>query len=200
MTCTHHFPSHRRKPNKTRAYATDDDFEQLFLAEIPDFFRLSLQLTANAEKADRCLIHAMRDCFGKSTISRGFARVWVRRMIIRNAIHLVLGIDNDTASETESELHLQPGNCRIVELRESVAILELSDFDRLAFVICVLERLSILDCALLMRSSPNDVNAAIMRATNRVASFEDRNYSENLTIFRTILTESMQTFGARPKL
>lgn len=188
MTCALHFPSDRRKANETRSYATDDDFEQLFVAEITDFFRLSLQLTATAQKAHRCLIHAMRDCFGKSTISRGFARVWARRMIMRNAIRLVLGIDNDTASETESELHLQPSKYRIVELQESVAILELSDFDRLAFVICVLERLLILDCALLMRSSPNDVNAAIIRVTNRIASLEVRNYSENLTTFRTILT------------
>ena len=188
MTCALHFPSHLRTANETRSYATDDDFEQLFVAEITDFFRLSLQLTANVEKAGRCLIHAMRDCFGKSTISRGFARVWARRMIIRNAIHLVLGIDNDTARETGSELHLQPSKCGIVELRESVAILELPDFDRLSFVICALERLAILDCALLMRSSPNDVNAAIMRAKNRVASLECRNYSENLTTFRTILT------------
>ena len=187
MTCALHFPSHQRNADETRSYATDDDFEQLFVAEITDFFRLSLQLTANAQKAHRCLIHAMRDCFGKSTISRGIARVWARRMVIRNAIHLILGIDNDNASNAGGEFHLQPSRYQTEELRDSVAVVDLPDVDRLAFVICVLERLSILDCALLLRKSPKDVNDAIVRAMNRVASLEDRNHSETLITFRTDL-------------
>jgi hypothetical protein len=185
MTCALRFPSHRRSASETHSFATDDDFEHLFVAEITDFFRLSLQLTANAEKADRCLIYAMRDCFGKSTISRGFARAWARRMVIRNAIRLVLGIDNDFACDAGCEFHLQPSGYRTEELRESVDVLDLPDVDRLAFVICVLERLSILDCALLLRRSPKDVNDAISRAAKRVVSLEDRNNSETLTTFRT---------------
>ena len=185
MTSVLHFPNYRRNANKTRFCATDDDFEQLFLTEMNDFYRLSLQLTADAQKADRCLIYAMRDCFGKSTISRRFARVWARRMVIRNAIRLVLGIDNDNACDAGCEFHLQPSGYRTEELRESVAVLDLPDVDRLAFVICFLERLSILDCALLLRKSPKDVNDAIARAAKRVASLEDRNHSETLTTFRT---------------
>ena len=185
MTCALRFPSHRRSANETHSFATDGDFEQLFVAEMTDFFRLSLQLTANAEMADRCLIYAMRDCFGKSTISRRFARVWARRMVIRNAIRLVLGIDNDNACDAGCEFHMQPSGYRTEELRESVAVLDLPDVDRLAFVICFLERLSILDCALLLRKSPKDVNDAIARAAKRVASLEDRNHSETLTTFRT---------------
>src|SRR6516162_9709058 len=95
MNAALHFPGHRRNSNAPRVYATEEDFQQLFFAEITDLFRLSLQLTANAEKAERCLVDAMRDCFGNSAISRKFARVWAHRMIIRNAIRLVLGVDDD---------------------------------------------------------------------------------------------------------
>jgi hypothetical protein len=62
-----------------------------------------------------------------------------------------------------------------------LAILSLPDFDRLVFVICVLERYSILDCALLLTRSPKDVNEARVRASNQVASFEERNHHESTT-------------------
>ena len=180
-----HVPSNRGNCRETRSFTTNDDFQQLFSKEITDLFRLSLQLTANAEKAERCVIDAMKDCSGRTTIARGFARVWARRMVIQHAIRLVLDIENDNALDIGCEIHLQPSENRIRELQESVAILELPDFDRLAFVTCVLERLSILDCALLMRKSPKDVCDAVERATNRVASFEDGSHSKTLTTFRT---------------
>lgn len=172
MISAPHSTGYRRVSNETRPYATDEDFRLLFETEITDVFRLSLQLTADVEKAEHCLILAMRDCFGRSTIARSFLRIWARRMVIKNAIRLVLGIENDNACHTENHSHLQPRAYRIEELRESVAILELPDFDRVAFVICMLERLSILDCALLLRKSPKDVNDAIVRAMNQVTSAE----------------------------
>jgi hypothetical protein len=163
-----HLARHRQNSNETRSYATDAGFQELFTREMTDFFQLSLQLTADANKAGHCLTLAMKDCFGMSTILKGFARTWARRMFIKHAIHLVLGINNEFARDVESEFHLQPSQYRIEELRESIAVLELPDFDRLVFVICVLERLSILDCALLLRKSPKDVSDAIVRATNRI--------------------------------
>ena len=184
MISAAYLTSRRRASREARSYATDDDFQQLFAKESTSFYRLSLQLTADAEKAERCLNRAMRDCIGRCNISRNFAQVWARRMVIRNAIRLILEIDNDIACGTESEFHLQASEYRIEELRESVAVLDLPHLDRLVFVICVLERLSILDCALLLRRSPKDVNDAVERATNRVASAE-RSESPTTTTLRT---------------
>ena len=180
-----HFPSNRGNCRETHSFTPNDDFQQLFSTEITDLFRLSLQLTANAEKAERCVIDAMTDCFGETIVARGFARVWARRMVICNAIRLVLNIDNDNACDAGYEFQLQPSGYRTEELRESVAVLDLPDVDRLAFVICVLERFSVLDCALLMRKSPKDVCDAVERATNRVASAEDGSHSKTLATFRT---------------
>jgi len=185
MICLLHLARHRRNSNETRSYATDADFQELFTREMTDFSQLSLQLTAEANKAERCLTLAMNDCFGTNTIIKNFARTWARRMVIRNAIYLVLGINNDFAQDVESEFHLQPRRYRPGELRESLAVLELPEFDRLVFVICVLERLSILDCALLLRKSPKDVNDAMLRATNQIASFPGRNDTEMTTTSRT---------------
>ena len=186
MMSAPHSPSCRSNLHRTRSYATDDDFEQLFLTDITEFFRLSLQLTADAAKAERCLIHAMRDCFGRCTISRNFTRVWARRMVIRNAIQLVLGSENEVGGDGKSEFHLQPSEFRIEQLRESAEILDLPDLDRMVFVICGLERLSVLDCALLLKRSPKDVCEAIARAANRVAFAECHNHTGTITACRTV--------------
>ena len=153
------------------SYATEDDFNQLFTAEIDDLFRLSFQLTADVTKAEQCLVLAMKDCSGARTIFGDFARVWARRMVIRNAIHLIPSADSNSAcvvqsSELHNENHLK-----------MAPVLDLPEFDRLAFVICALEHLSIKDCALLLRKSPKDVNEAIARAENQLASRESRRRS-----------------------
>ena len=154
----------RRDLSKTRSYATEDDFRRLFSAEINDFLRLSLQLTANVEKAERCLILAMKDCSRTQTIFKDFSRIWARRTIIRNAIHLIQSDDLDTASDPQSS-ELQNENQWKME-----SVPRTAEFARLAFVICAVEHLSVQDCALLLGRSPRDVNEAIVRAENQITS------------------------------
>jgi len=148
----------------TRSYATNDDFRHLFTTESRSLLLLSLRLTANAERAAECLTRAIRDCYESNAISKLFASVWARRMVIRNAIHLAQHPNSDEDGHFE-QVDLQFG-----EEEQSSAILCLPKFDRLAFVICVLERLSVPDCALLLRSTPKDVNEAIVRAVDRITS------------------------------
>jgi len=185
------FHSNQFKSIEEETYATTDDFQRLFAREMTDLFRLSLQLTADAEKAESCLIFAMRECFANSTVSKGWALIWARRTLVRNAIRLVLGTENaipyNVYSEAGPDFHLQPSEFRIEALRDSLAILTLPDFDRLAFVICVLERYSILDCALLLKRSPKDVNNARVRAINQVVFAEGLNRHEPTTTFSTSL-------------
>lgn len=177
------FHSNQFRLTEEDTYATTDDFQRLFAREMTELFRLSLHLTADAEKAESCLILAMGECFANSSVSKGWALIWARRMVVRNAIRLVLGtksaIPNDICSEAGPDFHLQPSEYRIEALRDSLAILALPDFERLVFVICVLERYSILDCALLLNRSPKDVNDARVRAINQVVSGEERNRHES---------------------
>lgn len=162
-------------------YATPEDFEQLFLKDTTDLFPLCLQLTADAEKAESCLILAMRDCFCRSGVSKDRVHTWARRMVIRNAIRLVWGTQNDILAESGFEFHLQAGDFPFEGLRESLAILALPDLDRLAFVICVVERYSILDCALLLGKAPQEVYGAIVRAQRRVLPLEGRDHEATAT-------------------
>ena len=164
--------SHRVRINEKSLYAAAKDFEQLFAKETTDLLRLSLHLTADAEKAECCLILAMRDCFFRSSVSKHRVGIWARRMVIRNAVRLIWGTPHDIVDDLTLEFQLQPNDYPLEELRESVAILTLPELDRLAFVICVLERYSILDCALLLRKTPQEVHEAILRAVDRVVSVQ----------------------------
>lgn len=188
----------QRSSSKTASYATEDDFNQLFTAEIDGFVRLSLQLTADPKKAEQCLVLAMKDCRGAKSTFRDFARVWARRMVIRNAIHLIPSADSDSAcdvqsSELRNENHLK-----------MAPVLDLPEFDRLAFVICALEQLSIQDCALLLRKSPKDVSEAIARAENQLASRGSRGRSSFDTsdsrhsLRRTVTTPPFIFHGLAP--
>ena len=179
------FHSNRFQLIEGDTYATIGDFQSLFARQMTDLFRLSLHLTADAQKAESCLILAMRECFVNGAVAKEWALSWARRTVIRHAIRLVLGTENAMPNEIYNEagpdFHLRPSEYRIEALRDSLGILELPDFDRLVFVICVLERYSILDCALLLIRSPKDVNDARVRAISQVASAEERNRHESTT-------------------
>jgi hypothetical protein len=195
MNRVRQFHSNQFKLVEDEGPAIEDAFQQLFTTEMNDFFRLSLNLTADVEQAGSCVILAMRDCFdgGFVLISKELARVWARRAVIRNAIRLVLGANHAIPiallNESGPSLHLQPTEYPIEALCNSPAILDLPNLDRLAFVICVLERYSILDCAMLLSRSPKDVNDARGRAITRVVSAEERNRCGETTASRTILCQ-----------
>jgi DNA-directed RNA polymerase specialized sigma24 family protein len=166
-----HLPHGHDSPRSTEEkglHATAEDFERLFAEESTDLLRLALHLTANAEEAENCVVLAMRDCFFRSSVTKEQVGTWARRMVMRNAMRLVWGMPNDVLADSGFEFHLQPSHFPLEVLRESVAILTLPSFERLAFVICVLERYSILDGALLLGRAPQEVYDAVVRAINHV--------------------------------
>jgi DNA-directed RNA polymerase specialized sigma24 family protein len=172
------FKSHWVSTYAKNLYATPEDFEQLFAKQKIELLRLSLQLTVNAAKAEKCLILAMRDCLSRSTVSKDRVRTWARRMVIRNAIRLVWEMPNELADESGFEFQLQPSGLPLEALQDSVEILTLPNLDRMAFVICVLERYSILDCALLVGKSPQEVYEAMVRAKRRLLPVELRSHDQ----------------------
>ena len=158
--------------------ATAEDFEQLFATENTDLLCLALQLTADAETAQSCVILAMRDCLFRSTVPRDRMHTWARRRVILNAIRLVWGTANDILGEPGFEFHLQPRLISAEAPQESVAILSLPPLDRLAFVICVLERYSILDCALVLKKTPQEVYEAAVRAGNQLLPLQEQRWHQ----------------------
>jgi DNA-directed RNA polymerase specialized sigma24 family protein len=151
-------------------YARKEEFVSLFQCERVGLQRLALLLTANSDAVKRCLIRAFRECIASSSVSKEWVLSWTRRIVIRNAISLVMDPESELFVNTNDD----PDNgvigfCQddsLDAIAETASILDLPELDRLVFVICVLERYSTYDCALLLGRSPRDINEARQRISN----------------------------------
>jgi hypothetical protein len=98
-------------------------------------------------------------------------------MVIRNAISLVIGPEGqsfvNTYDEADSELIAFFPDDSLGAIAESESICDLPEFDRFVFVICVLERYSMHDCALLLGRSPRDIDEVRRRVVSQVAQISE---------------------------
>jgi DNA-directed RNA polymerase specialized sigma24 family protein len=158
-------------------YARKKEFVCLFERERVSLQRLALLLTANSEAAKQCLIRAFRECIASSSVSKEWVLTWTRRMVIRNAISLVIGpggqsfINPNDDADNGSIAFFSDDS--LGAMAESESIFDLPECDRFVFVICVLERYSMHDCALLLGRSPRDINEARQRVGNQVKQIEE---------------------------
>lgn len=139
-------------------YAHKEDFVSVFDRERVGLHRLAQLLTGNSEIARRCLALAFRECIMSDSVSKGWVLSWARRTVIRNAIRLLTR--GQSLSSTCAESH--NGSPAFALEAPCVAdgsewILGLPECDRLVYVICVLERYSTQDCALLLGKSVRDI-------------------------------------------
>lgn len=167
----------RKAEGEKCEYAGKEDFVRAFKCERAGLQRLALSLTANAETARQCLISAFRECTAGSSVSREWVLRWIRRVIIRNAIRLVRARVGQPLANTDdfadnglisTVLEVSPE-----AIAESDPILGLSEVDRLVFVICVLERYSTSDCALLLDRTPREINEARRRVDDQLGQINE---------------------------
>ena len=156
-------------------HATADDFQKLFATEMGAFYRLAFLMIADSAKAEECLIVAMKECIHGISIAEGWAETWARRVVVRNAIRMAAEFKKQSLDEVSNEAPhstCSPTPRQAERFAEFAGILALRDFERIVFVLCVLERYSIRDCALLLGRSQQDVNAAKIRAIEQLADYE----------------------------
>jgi len=154
-------------------YATKSDFCRILNEQMASLYQLSLLLTLDEDKAERCFVAAIVDCGEANHIFREWANSWTRRTIIQNAIQLIALAPN-RASQTaqESETLRIPG---WRELEKSdydgllTAVKELPSLERFVFVMSVLERISDQDCSVLLGCSRRDIAATRVRAIQQIA-------------------------------
>ena len=158
-------------------FATADDFQKLFASEIVDLFRLAFFLTADADKAEHCVILTMHECLATVDVSKAWLPVWTRNALIRNGIRIVTGMPARSLGKGRPhqpfpEVHKSMPRRETSVTDESAGILELSDFDRLVYVLYFLERYPTRDCAALLGRSRQEVRDAQNRAFGQVIAFE----------------------------
>lgn len=162
-------------------YARKEEFVNVFECERVGLQRLAVLLTANREAAKRCLIGAFRECIASSSVSKEWVLRWTRRMVIRNAISLVMGPGGQSIVNTNDDAYngliafLSDDALGAIATPES--ILDLPEFERFVFIICVLERYSIHDCALLLSKSPREVDEVRHRVGNQVGQSDELCFS-----------------------
>jgi DNA-directed RNA polymerase specialized sigma24 family protein len=162
-------------------YASKEEFGSVFECERVSLQTLALSLTVNSEAAKRCLIVAFRECIASSSVSKGWVLSWARRAVIRNAISLVMRPEGqsfvNTNDDADNGLIAFSPDDSLGAIATSEPILDLPELDRFVFVICVLERYSIHDCALLLGKSPAEVSEVRHRVGNKVGQIDVRSKS-----------------------
>lgn len=173
-------------------YATADDMQKLFVAAMKDLFCLAFLLIANSERAEDCVIRSMRECFRNRYILKERLPDWVRDSVVRNGMKIVRDIDGLSFGDAPRDsipLVPEPSQPSIGTTDYSAGILELSNFDRLVYVICILERYTSGRCAMLLGMSREQVWDARNRALAHIAEFESR--------WRDISSDSFADLGMR---
>jgi DNA-directed RNA polymerase specialized sigma24 family protein len=159
-------------------YASNEEFAGVFESERAGLQRLALLLTANKEVANQCLIRASRECIASSSVFRGWVLKWARRVVIRNAISLILGRGGQSSVNANGDadnglIAFAPDDSPSAPA-EFESVLDLPDVERFVLVICVLEGYSPHDCALLLGRSPREIDEVRKRIANQIVQIGER--------------------------
>ena len=167
----------RKVAGERDEYVSREEFVDVFESEQAGLQRLALLLTGNSDAAAQCLSLASEQCLATSCVFKGWALTWVRRAVIRNAISLVIGPGQplfvEAKGDAEKGLTIYPEGELSGPVANDQRILGFSQFDRFVFVICVIERYSVHDCAVLLRRSLRDVNDALQRTSGQFEHLDD---------------------------
>jgi DNA-directed RNA polymerase specialized sigma24 family protein len=151
---------------------TSIDFCQLFRREMKGLYLLAFLLTGHQKTAEECFATSLADCVRGIAVDRESAHSWAKRVVIKNAIRLVThhfecasreapwvssGIDEETSKHCTGNLALR-------------SVLALGHFERLVFVMSVLEGLSERESAVLLECLPKQIREALVRALRQVAA------------------------------
>ncbi|MFP5228475.1 MAG: RNA polymerase sigma factor [Acidobacteriota bacterium] len=157
---------HRHSSSRTEEYATREHFLKLFADQLEDLYLFAFLLTANHQKAEQCFVAGLDQCLAGNEVSRAWARSWARRIIVRNAVRMLVPhpLPANAMQGEDDDAALSPQDAPYG------AVLALGDFERIVFVLSVLERYSDQDCAALLGTSRHEIVEARLRAVARIAN------------------------------
>jgi len=152
-------------------YATREDFIKIFDQDLNGLYQLSLLLTGDHQKAERCVVSGIEDCAKENRVFREWARAWAKRVIAENAIRELNPRGKNSSSSSIPTVFSRNRQSSSPSGHFDVdSVLGLADFERFVFVLCVLERYREHECALLLGCSASEVRDARTRAIAELAS------------------------------
>jgi hypothetical protein len=150
-----------------KSYATATDFCRIFTEELHSLYLLSLLLTADNDKAEKCFVSALSEATDGIGVSTEWAGSWARRAVLKHAIRMI----GPAPEHSDSLPFIGPGAPPTsISGNPFATIFALDPFERFVFVMAILEGQSEQDCAILLRCSRRDVMIARVLALSRMAS------------------------------
>ena len=149
-----------------------EEFPGLFVDQFSDLYELALLLTTNPEAAQACLVSGLEDSADENPAFRNWAHHWARRVVIRNAVRIMLHGEQELEplpSSTGSVLSIlktAPQLCN----PEVARVLSLETMERFVYVLTVLEAYSCEETALLLEVPLEVIQNARERATQQIAA------------------------------
>jgi len=169
MTERAHNGTHGNGENR---YATCEDFLKILNEDMHGLYQLSFLLTGNHQKAEGCFVAGIEGCVKANRVFREWARSWAKRMIVENAIRELNPrrerSDSPALLPTVFSRNQQPSGP--IGYFDLDAMLGLADFERFVFVLCVLERYRMHECALFLGCSASEIREACAQAIEKLAN------------------------------
>lgn len=163
------------------AYASSEDFRQVFDEHMNSLYLLAFLLTADQKKAEQCFVSGLEDAVDGSPVFKEWAHSWARRAVTLNAVRVLSPRPADGDDSGRSSSDPADSNERALsdgQQAEIAAILELKPFERFVYVMTVLERYSDQECSVLLGCTRRDVLAARVRALKEVGSTMEARYQQ----------------------
>lgn len=159
-------------------YATCADFCKVFNDNVDRLYTLALLLTADHEMAECCFVSAFEECIASKTVFREWAESWAKRTTMIIAVRTVFALKTPAGIHAKREKIEDPTSETTVF---GANVLSLDAFDRVVYVMIVLEKMSLRECALLMSCSVREIMDAKVRALGRIGDIRaqiDSNYQK----------------------
>jgi hypothetical protein len=150
------------KMHNVRAkYATSADFCQVFENDTSQLYLLAFMLTANHKDAERCFVATIDAAFKEHTVFKGWARIWVKRTLIKNAIEAA----SPLSDRGTGKRHLWSAAPQSTSADYEIdAVTKLTALERFIFVMSVLERYATWECSVLLGCDMKKVVQTRVRA------------------------------------
>lgn len=165
-------PQNGTHENGENRYATCEDFRKIFDEDLHGLYQLSFLLTGNHQKAEGCFVAGIEDCVKANQVFREWARSWAKRMIVENAIRELNPrrerCNSPALLPTVFSRNQQPSGP--IGYFDLDAMLALADFERFVFVLRVLERYPVLECALFLGCSSSEIREVCAQAIEKLAN------------------------------
>ncbi len=163
---------HKHKNARFHEYAVPSDFCRIYLEQVNSLYLLSLLLTADPRKAEKCFVLGFDDSMNNNSVFKERANLWARRCIILHAIPLVCPGPSDESELNEARFPQLVGDvpAEVRAYPNFARIVKLDSLERFVFIMSVLEKYSDQECSLLLGCSRRDVINARSAAIRHLPS------------------------------